>query len=298
MNSIRIENDALRVEILPAYGARVTSLVDKASGRDWIFGGGQSANTGEDAVYSRDEAVGWDECFPTVGAFEAQGTPWKRRLRDHGDLWGRPWRIDDVTPTCLSTTYVDPMFEFTRVLSVEANTLAADYRVVNKTREALPYLWALHGLLVVNPADRIVMRDAQSVTATYLTLGGKRYPTPHEFGWPGPDAVFPLNLGEVQPASVNMAGKLLAHGIASRSVALGHDGEWLTISWDAPIDDLGLWFAYGAWPEPGELHHIALEPQSAKADHVGQAVERGAAPIAPGATINWQTRMSVSASRR
>lgn len=293
MDMISIENDALRVDILPGYGARVSSLVDKASGRDWIFPGGQSSNTGEGAVYSRDEAVGWDECFPTVGAFDASGTPWKRRLRDHGDLWGRPWRIDSATPTQLSTTYADPMFEFTRVLSVEGSTLVADYRVVNRTGESLPFLWALHGLLVVSPADRIVMPDAQAVTATYLSLGGKRYPTPSDFGWPGPDAVFPLNLDDVQPASINMAGKLLAHGIRSRSVALGHGREWLTIAWDAPIDDLGMWFAYGAWPEPGELHHIALEPQSANADHIGQAIERGAAPIAPHATIDWQVRMSV-----
>ena len=105
MEAISIENDALRVDVLPGYGARVSSLVDKASGRDWIFPGGQSSNTGEAAVYSRDEAVGWDECFPTVGAFEAGATPWKRRLRDHGDLWGRPWRIDSAIPTQLSTTY-------------------------------------------------------------------------------------------------------------------------------------------------------------------------------------------------
>jgi galactose mutarotase-like enzyme len=295
MDSIRIENDALRVDTLPGYGARVSSLVEKASGRDWIFHGGQSANTAEDAVYSRDEAVGWDECFPTVSAFEAQATPWKRRLRDHGDLWGRPWRVDSSSPTRLSTTYVDPMFEFTRELSLDGATLVADYRVVNKTRDALPYLWALHGLLTVTPADRIVM-DGAEVMATYLSLGGKRYPTPVPFGWPGPDAAFPLNLGEVQPASINMAGKLLAHGIPSCSVALGHAGEWLTIDWDAPIDDLGLWFAYGAWPVPGELHHIALEPQSANADHIGQAIERGAPPMAPGATISWRVRMSVSAS--
>src|SRR5664279_4148592 len=86
-----IENDKLRVGIAPAYGARVVSLLDKTSGREWITQGVRSGNTGEDAVYLGAEAVGWDECFPTVGPWDASATPWRRRLRDHGDLWGRPW---------------------------------------------------------------------------------------------------------------------------------------------------------------------------------------------------------------
>lgn len=293
MDQTIIENEALRVGVLPAYGARVVSLVDKGTGREWMFGGGQSANVGEDAVYSLDEAVGWDECFPTVGAFEAQGTPWRRRLRDHGDLWGRPWSVEHASGTRLVTSYADPMFDFSRALSVDGKTLVADYRVINRTREALPYLWALHGLLVVNTDDRIVMPDVERVEASYLTLGGKQYKTPFAFDWPGPNANFPLALDEIQPASQVMAGKLVAHGIPSRRVALGHGREWLTFAWDAPIDDVGLWFAYGAWPKPGGPHHIAIEPQSAEANGIGEAIAKGATPIAPGGTAAWQVRLTV-----
>ena len=95
--SVVIENEAMRIVLQPEYGARVVSLLDKASGRDWIFAGPQSRNTGEAAVYGGDEAVGWDECFPTISPWDASATGWKRRLRDHGDVWGRPWRRDDVT---------------------------------------------------------------------------------------------------------------------------------------------------------------------------------------------------------
>jgi len=58
-----IENDRLRVAVTPAYGARVVSLLDKLSGREWMTTGPESPNTGEEVRYWGDEAVAWDECF-------------------------------------------------------------------------------------------------------------------------------------------------------------------------------------------------------------------------------------------
>ena len=92
--AVTIESEAMRVAVLPAFGARVVSLLDKCSAREWMFEGGQTSDTGEDAVYGADAAVGWDECFPTVSPWDASQTAWQRRLRDHGDIWGRPWTVD------------------------------------------------------------------------------------------------------------------------------------------------------------------------------------------------------------
>eukprot|EP01035_Chromulina_nebulosa_P062854 gene62854-85963_t len=78
-----LENQHLRVGVTTQFGARVVSLFDKASGREWMTQGTESTNTGEAAVYGGPEAVGWDECFPTVGASDASSTGWQRRLRDH-----------------------------------------------------------------------------------------------------------------------------------------------------------------------------------------------------------------------
>ena len=77
--AVAIESDVLRVAVLPEFGARVVSFVDKRSGREWIFQGGETSDTGEDAIYGADAAVGWDECFPTVSPWDASQTPWKRR---------------------------------------------------------------------------------------------------------------------------------------------------------------------------------------------------------------------------
>lgn len=288
-----LENAALRVAVIADYGARVISLVDKATGRDWIYPGALSSNTTEDAVYAKDEAIGWDECFPTVSSFAAGGTPWNRNLRDHGDLWGRPWRVDSRGPEEFAATYVDPQFQFKRTLRLNGTTLIADYRVGNSSSDPLPYLWAQHNLLTVSPADRIVLVDPSRVTATFIAHRGRTVPTPSEFLWPGPDAGLTFPVDTVQPASTNLAAKLLVHAIPSRSVSLGHDGQWLTIGWEN-LDDLGIWLTYGGWHG---VYHLALEPQSYFADHLGQAIERGAPPIPPNGQVSWRTTMTVSSAR-
>ena len=295
---ITIETAALRVDTLPAYGARVVGLIDKATGRDWMAPGGSSANVGEDAVYGIDEAVGWDECFPTVGVWDASGTGWKRTLRDHGDLWGRPWQVDDVSPTRLTTSYAGREFTFRRILSVEGSTLTAEYEVKNTGSAELPYLWAMHCLLTATPGDRFVLDGLSQLDAGYLVLNGRRF-EPGKLPWPGPSSMFPVPLDLLHENASAIAAKLYASAIPSRSVAVGRGDDWLVIGWDASLNDLGVWMTYGGWPGPGGAQQIAPEPTSAPADDLGDALQQGTAVhLAPGATRRWTVELSLSKQPR
>lgn len=291
MRSIFIENPNLRVGVTPDYGARVVSFIDKLSGREWIAQGSESANTGEDAVYLGDEAVGWDECFPTVSPCDASATAWGRRLRDHGDLWGRPWRVDAASAETLALSYADRQFRFSRELSLRGAALVASYAVENLSGEPLPYLWALHALLAVTPGDRIELPGVDKVRATYLTLGGAMRSIP-ELGWAGRSDPLPFSLDEVQPATAAFAGKFFASGL--RSARVGRPGQWLEIGWDNSIEDLGIWLTYGGWPAPGGHQEAALEPTSSSADDLGDAIAAGAVPLAPGERRNWRVTLTLA----
>jgi hypothetical protein len=295
---IYIENVAMRVGMMPDYGARVVHLIDKVTGRDWMALGGTSSQVGEAVVYGRDEAVGWDECFPTVGVWDASSTGWKRKLRDHGDLWGRPWRFDHVSPTAIIATYSGREYSFRRSLTVDGPTLIADYEVANTGTVELPYLWALHGLLVATPGDRIALGGAVEVDGVYLTAGGNRYDAAR-LSWPSPSPNFPVELDLVHPPSSAIAAKLYVRNLPSRSVAVGGAGGWLTIDWDDTLDDLGIWMTYGGWPGPGGVQQLALEPTTASADDLGSAVRQGTAiTLAPGQARRWQVKLSLSSGPR
>ena len=294
MAGLSIESAAVRVEVDPGFGARVLSLIDRRSGRDWMAKGPQSANTGEEAVYLADEAVGWDECFPTVARWDAASTVWARNLRDHGDLWGRAWTVDSHTAGALTLSYTDKDFRFTRTLAIHGEVVVASYRVDNLGSVDLPFLWALHGLLAVTPNDRIELPGIDTVAATYVTRDGATLDLPTSF-WPGPARDLDLPLDVIHPAATRFAAKLYASDVPGSSVSVGGANGWLDIDWEeAEIAHLGLWLNYGGWPAPGNVHHIALEPTTGPVDDLGTALATGTAvTLAPGDSKSWTVTLAL-----
>lgn len=293
---LTIENDVLEVVVTPGFGARVVSLIDRRTGRDWMARGGVSTSVGEDAAYGVGEAGGWDECFPTVSRWDATHTPWARQLRDHGDLWGRAWRVEDHTPATLKTTFEGALFRFTRTLALEGATLEAAYAVENTGSAPLPFMWALHALLATRPGETLRLPGMTEVDAAYLAANGRRLP-PGRLAWPMGRADLPFAIGEVQSSEARFAAKL--YGTRAGAASVGGPDGWLDLTWEG-VSDLGIWLTYGGWPSPGSgIHHVALEPTTAAVDHLGQAIERGkAAVLPPGETKEWRVAMTLHPGSR
>ena len=293
MTEITLQNDNLQVAITPGIGARVTRLIDRATGRDWMApdlrtAGGQSQNTGEDAVYGQAEAVGWDECFPTVSRCDASETVWGRNLRDHGDLWGRPFAVVEHRADLLKLDYQTEEFRFARTLQLQGNTLQADYQIDNLTRQPMPYLWALHGLLAVRAGERIILPGISQLSAPYLSQNQAPIDLP-QINWPDTSAALGFDIDIVQPASAGFAAKLYATSPAQARALVGGPAGWLDLRWSGDqIGHLGLWFTYGGWPEPGGVHQLAIEPITASAGDLAEAIAIGQAPpLAPGGSRAW-----------
>ena len=66
---VTIENDALKMEVWPAIGGKIASLVDKADKFELLFAyPAELPQTAQyDIPYINSWYQGWDECFPTVG---------------------------------------------------------------------------------------------------------------------------------------------------------------------------------------------------------------------------------------
>jgi galactose mutarotase-like enzyme len=292
-----LESDRMRVALLPNYGARVISLVDKTIGRDWIAKGPLCAETGDDAPFLADQAAGWDECFPTVAPCDARATSWGRRLRDHGELWGRPWRVVERNESEISTVYANRDFAFQRALKVTGASLECVYSVENLGREAMPFVWAMHGLLAVSPADSILLPGVESLEATYLSLRDERLSF-SRLEWPGASAVLPFDLDRVQDAKVGFAGKFYAPAKSDPAASVGDRRSRLDFGWDVTAaPSIGLWLNYGGWPIAGDIHHIAIEATTAAADDLAQAIDRGLArSLPPGKTSSWSLTLTVRPS--
>ena len=105
--------------------------------------------------------------------------------------------------------------------------------------------------------------------------------------------MLPFTLDKVQPASSVFAGKFYAK-VPSHTARVGHAGQWLELNWDQSVEQLGIWLTYGGWPGPGGHHEIALEPTNAAADSLGEAIDAGAPPLAPGERRDWRVTLTLT----
>ncbi|MES2145798.1 MAG: hypothetical protein V4516_15935, partial [Pseudomonadota bacterium] len=254
---ITLANNRIVLTLEPDFGARVTSLTDLSSGRQWLVPG----DCVDGDAYLGDQARGWDECFPTVGV--CQHPSWGGPMRDHGEVWGRKWSVTHNADSCVGT-YVDPQFAFARSLQLKGMTVIANYHVTNRSADPLPYLWSQHALLATTPADRIVLQDIADMQA-----GGQ------PLIWPRHTA---RDLSAVGRMEEGFALKLYGQAQNTASAEISGPAGGIRFDWSgAGIPSFGAWLDYGGWPPDKPVHQVALEPTTAPADDLAAADAMGRA---------------------
>lgn len=278
---LTLSNDTLAVTVAPDFGARVTGLVDLRNGRNWLVSGPKCGNRDDTAVFGAAEANGWDECFPTVAPCDS--AEWARALRDHGDIWGRKTDCC-ATDHSLTFAYCDDRFKFQRKLHLNGAFLDIEYQVENTGVDQFPYLWSQHCLLATTPTDRLFMDGAETFNVTGF-IGGD---APAEFKWPNLSTQHP-DLQTIEPITAGWAIK--AYAPVAKAIRTGVHGETGSISfvWSgSQVPYVGLWLDYGAWPDDGPVHQIAIESTTAPADHLAGALASDTARwLASGEQHRW-----------
>jgi len=288
---IHLRSAEVEIAVAPHRGARISGLLDRRTGRNWLAGDARGPIPADADRFGAAAAAGWDECFPNVAAEASPGDAIRGRpLRDHGDLWGRAWRSVASGEQSLTLAYDGDGYEFERRLALRGETLEADYRVLNRSARALPFLWAAHPLLALRPGERLELPGVRTVEASYLSTApeGARG---RALAWPEGDGCAPFPLDRIQPASAHFAGKFFARPPSAGVARVIGVNQSLEIEWEG-VDHLGLWLTYGAWPTRNDIVHVALEPTTAPFDSLAEAIAAGAAKtLAPGAERGWKVRV-------
>ena len=91
---MEMENEWLRLVVLPQAGAKVWQIRYKPLGADllWNNPGLAPARQAFYASYDDTWSGGWDELFPNDEAGELLGY----KLPDHGELWTGEWQAEPV----------------------------------------------------------------------------------------------------------------------------------------------------------------------------------------------------------
>ncbi len=267
---VRAASDRIALELAPGFGARITALTDRRSGRQWLVPGDPVGDPVGGAVFGAAQAAGWDECFPTV-------LPCADAARDHGELWGVPARMQG-----LRAEWQGPHWRFSRDLTLAGAELRADYEVTNTGTAPLHWMWSQHCLLALDPGERIALDGFDG-----FALDGQ----PIRWPWAGG-----RDLSRVAPVTDGLAAKIYARARGAVTARIDGPEGGIAFRWDgAQVPALGLWLDYGGWPADAPVHQVAIEPTTAPHNDLTAARAAGDAPtLAPGDLRRWSVTVTLT----
>jgi galactose mutarotase-like enzyme len=311
--AIVMQNDAMRVAVVPEIGGKIISLLSRRTEREWLWKNPYlrlrkpPPNSTDFGAF---DAGGWDEVFPTVNPCHVPNSAWgNRNLTDHGELWFRPWQLlsasvepQDVATLTLAIDEPDLPFRFERTLTM-ANGLAAlkaIYSVTNKSTMPMPFIWAAHPLLAIEPGDSFCMPEGTRLSSTG-NVGLKLATNVTKFAWP----ILPLESGEsldlsrAPESTSRYAVKLFAENVAGGAIKIANRDETdvFRLSFE-PTQALhiGLWLNYGAWSgaNTAPYYNAGIEPTNFPHDDLSVAAREQAAQLFPETTQHWAVTVCVS----
>jgi hypothetical protein len=160
LHSVVLENQSLRLIVLPEAGAKIWQITYKPLDADLLWNNPriQPARLPSNSRYDDVWSGGWDELFPNdeVSVIEGESYP------DHGELWtgeweAEPWsRADEVGVRLRYTTPISSIeVEKTIRLRRDQPRIEFQHRFSNRGRTAFPFLWKLHPAMGITPQHRI-----------------------------------------------------------------------------------------------------------------------------------------------
>jgi hypothetical protein len=294
---VTIENDAIRMQVWPQFGGKVSSVVDKADSFELMFN--YPAELPEspcyDMQYGNGWYAGWDECFPAVGPSKYVGHPYDGiAVPDHGEIWGIP--VTNAVPTKDGITTVWHGLRFgyrlTRKLYLDGPAVVADYNLFNLAPFEFRFVWGLHSLMsLVQPA-----------TLDLATHGLFRLSHDHAgtdiqqpFDWPiladGTD------ISNLPKLPAKKGWKIFSADRIDAPLVVRYPTRNRTVRIEYTSDDglpayWGIWINSGGW---AGHHHFAVEPTTGRFDQLDRSIKDGSAgTVAPIGRTSWTARWSLA----
>jgi hypothetical protein len=291
---VTIENDAIRMEVWPAIGGKVASVVDKADKYELMFTYPNEVPTAPryDAPFDDSWGGGWDECFPAVAPGRYVGHPYDGiPVPDHGELWGLPTTAvpakDGITTVWHGLRFG---YRLTRKLYLAGNSLVAEYTLINLAPFEFRFVWSLHSLMSLHvPAHLELARP----TDFRYSHDGEGVDHQKPFTWPKltdeEDLSQPFNLPlrrgwkifSISPTDGPLVVRYPSRG---RALAIEYSSE------GGPTAYWGIWINTG-W---GGKKHFAIEPTTGRFDQVDRSVrDNSAGSVAASGRCDWTVRWTL-----
>ena len=299
LRAIELENDWLRLSILPDVGAKIYDLVWKPTGRNFLWHNPRIAPQPYpiEANFDNYWCGGWDEGFPTCDECEFRG----EHYPNLGELRSLHWTVDsvgrqgeDVAARLSVFGPISPVQAAKTVtLSASAPLVRMRYEITQLGPSALDFIWGTHPAL--EPTASMILR----LPAKTGIVGQASDPS---FGVPGQRYTWPILETPHGRQDMTRVG-----GIEEK-VYCGHYAADLEAGWYAVEDSatgegfllrfpvekcpyLWMWLVYGGWRG---YHHVILEPWTSYPVHLAEAVKKQThCHLEPGETFSAEVMATI-----
>ncbi|WP_432487044.1 hypothetical protein [Kineococcus sp. SYSU DK018] len=262
----------LLVQTDDAHGGRWTSL--RTPEREWLWCNPAAPAAARTAVRPGDafiDAGGVEECFPTL-----------RGTLDHGDVWSQAWTTEGPGRASVRTGALS----LRRSLSVQDEAVIAAYEVTGPPGAHV--LHAVHALLDLSPAARLLVPDAPPVTVLDQPAPGRSVRTTWPDGAGVPlDALGPDD-GTARCAVVATDRLDVLDGADRLSL------RWQVVRGTGPVS-LVVWRNLRGWPQAAPYRSVGVEPLLGAAADLATASAGETGVLDADGRLTW--RLTLTAHR-
>lgn len=273
MPLVRLENRFLQVDVAPNVGGRIVSLVDLATGYQFLWRNTRLKleKLPPGSAYDPNFYGGIDELLPNDIPEPLNGVD----SPDHGELWttALDYRIEGQALVLLGTLPLCGL-EYRRRMALRSDGpyLDLDYCIYNPTGEQRVFLWKLHAALAIEPGDQI---ECPARMARVADPQWSRWTDLTPFPWP----TIQGQRADIIPPKEGTVDFLFLYDLQDGRMAWRSARHGLTFiyTFDRHVFPYAWYFAsYGGFDD----HYVAiLEPCTAMPLSVNEAARLGQCSI-------------------
>jgi len=282
--AVVVENELLRLTVLPELGAKIYEIVHKGTGRNVLWHNPR-IRPRKVPFASRFDDVwsgGWDEIFPN----DAESVVGSEHFPDMGEAWALEWdysvesRGGSVALTTKVMTPISPV-EIRRKITLKSGEsgFACDYLLRNLSHNEIKFLWKIHPAFEINESCRIeIPAKTGIVDPRYARhFAQAKYPWPMACSRDGKK----VDISRVDPSRNDCTLHYLT-GLGEGAVRFvdQRNGLVSTIRFDhEKMSSVWLFLAYGGW----RGHRTAvIEPSTSYPFDLATAIRQGHCSSLPG----------------
>jgi galactose mutarotase-like enzyme len=310
LKQITLENQHVRLQMLPEVGSKITSLKHLPGNREFLLQPPEPSEPyripGYGSLFKDFDNSGFDECLPTVGACRYPGKGFNADLPDHGEVWSVPWEWEASGDSAkLRCSCRQLPLIFYKEIRLKQESVLISYKVQNTSAEQINFLWSSHPLLSIYPGDRVVIPPEVHEVFIDQSHTGRLGGFGDRTSWPltvdrnGQEADLSLLLPPAANAAEKYFTPRLSQGYcALYSLSTNHS---ITFRFDPRrVPFVGMWINQGGWPtgSASKQYTVALEPCSGAPDSLEKAVEFNQASVLAGKeSKTWELEIQLRSGR-